>query len=199
MSLLTITPRRIYSDMDLLKPSKENDWDRDGARWRVGEYMQKAYDKVDWVFALLAAASVGVQGVKTVTTPQSQLNEYCKYYYAPLRVSLTGSWCLVNVERAITAVFDVEILWRFVATSPQWRSFFLKKENVVDLGLSLVCTIIVIPPIPSTEPYKWLTAFQLARFYRAILIAPGMRSLLVSAQITATLTHSDPRLVQSLR
>jgi len=40
--------------------------------------MQKVYDKVDWVFALLAAASVGVQGVKTVTTPESRLNEHCK-------------------------------------------------------------------------------------------------------------------------
>jgi len=98
----------------------------------------------------------------------------------------------VNVERVITAVFDVEILWRFIATSPQWRTFFMKKRNIADLGLSLVCTIIIIPPIPNTEAYKWLTAFQLARFYRAILIVPGMRSLLVSAQLTATLNDPNP-------
>ncbi len=68
---------RVYSDVDLLKIGAE-DWERNGGRWRVGEYMQKVYDKVDWVFALLAAASVGVQGVKTVTTPESRLNEHCK-------------------------------------------------------------------------------------------------------------------------
>jgi hypothetical protein len=68
----------INSDANLLKPDEEKDWDGRGGRWRVGEYMQKAYDKVDWVFALLAAASVGVQGVKTVATPESLLNEYCK-------------------------------------------------------------------------------------------------------------------------
>lgn len=105
----------------------------------------------------------------------------------------------MNVERVITAVFDVEIIWRFIATSPQWRTFFMKKRNVADLGLSLVCTIIIIPPIPNTEAYKWLTAFQLARFYRAILIVPGMRNLLVSAHISAILNDSDPGLVQSLR
>jgi predicted nucleotidyltransferase len=54
-----------FSDVDLLKSGKE-DWERSGGRWRIGEYMQKVYDKVGWVFALLAAASVGVQGVKTV-------------------------------------------------------------------------------------------------------------------------------------
>lgn len=105
----------------------------------------------------------------------------------------------MNVERAITAVFDIEILWRFIATSPQWRNFILKKRNVADLVLALVCTIIVIPPIPNTEAYKWLTAFQLARFYRAILIVPGMHSLLVSVQITATPNDLNPCLVQSLR
>ena len=68
---------RFYSDVDLLKAGVE-DWERNGGRWRTGEYMQKVYDKVDWVFALLAAASVGVQGVKTVTTPESRLNEQCK-------------------------------------------------------------------------------------------------------------------------
>ena len=61
------------SDMD---PPREKDWDRNGGRWRIGEYMKKVYDKIYWVFALLAAASVGVQGVKTITTPQSRLNEY---------------------------------------------------------------------------------------------------------------------------
>ena len=102
-------------------------------------------------------------------------------YPAPLCFAFADSRYLVNVERVITVVFDIEILWRFIATSPQWRNFFLKKRNVGDLILSLVCTIIIIPPIPNTEAYKWLTAFQLARFYRAILIVPGMRSLLVSA------------------
>lgn len=187
------------SGVDLLGPGV-GDWERNGGRWRIGEYMQKLYDKVDWVFALLAAASVGVQGVKTVTTPESRLNEFCKCLPCPsLFVLSLIQQCPVNVERVITAVFDIEILWRFIATSPLWRTFFIKKRNVADLCLALVCTVIIIPPIPNTEAYKWLTAFQLARFYRAILIVPGMRSLLVSAQISAILNDSDPDLVQSLR
>lgn len=167
------------SDVDM---PKAKDWDRGGGRWRIGEYMQQVYDKAYWIFALLAAASVGVQGVKTVTTPQSRLNEYCKCFSCTsLFFFFADWWYSVNVERVITAVFDVEILWRFIATSPEWRNFLLKKRNVADFVLALVCTTIVIPPIPNTEAYKWLTAFQLARFYRTILIVPGMHRLLVSA------------------
>jgi hypothetical protein len=52
-------------------------------------------------------------------------------------------------------------------------------QNVADLFLAIVCGIILIPPIPNTVVYSWLTAFQLMRFYRVILLFPGMKTLLV--------------------
>lgn len=92
--------------------------------------------------------------------------------------------CVVWCERGITAAFGIEIIWRLLATLPTWRSFFTKLNNNVDLFLAVICGIILIPPIPSTSVYPWLTVFQLARFYRVILLVPGMRKLLVWQLVT---------------
>lgn len=87
-------------------------------------------------------------------------------------------------ELILTLAFDVEIIIRVIAELPDWRSFFMKANNLLDLVLAIVTSIIQIPAIRHSSVYPWLTAFQLARFYRVILEVPRMRPLLVYLPIS---------------
>jgi hypothetical protein len=93
---------------------------------------------------------------------------------------------LDRLELCFTLAFDIEITWRFIGHLPQWRSFFKKQNNNIDLLLALVSTVIQIPPIKHSAVYPWLTISQLARFYRVILFFPRMRPVLVSLSAYVT-------------
>ncbi|KAG8696198.1 calcium channel protein, partial [Ceratobasidium sp. 394] len=82
-------------------------------------------------------------------------------------------------EFVLTMAFDVDIVWRAIGYLPHWREFFSKKNNNLDLTLAIASTIIQIPVIKRSDVYPWLTIFQLARFYRVILVMPRMRPLLL--------------------
>lgn len=69
---------------------------------------------------------------------------------------------------------------RVVGYFPDWRGFLGSGRNFFDLLLAVVCSIIQLPVIASTEVYSWLTVFQLMRWYRVILAFPRMKPLLVS-------------------
>lgn len=77
--------------------------------------------------------------------------------------------------------FDFEIIWRIWGYLPDWRAFGDSGSNGLDLLLAVITTIIQIPAIRDSSVYKWLTIFQLVRFYRVILAVPTMRPLLVRA------------------
>lgn len=124
-----------------------------------------AYDIMDytkWFWIFLALASLALQATRTAN--MSALQEAILYYG----------------EGAITVAFDIEIVLRFVATLPDWRSFFRHGNNVFDLILALGSTIIQLPVIHSSSLYPWFTIFQLARFYRVILVVPHMKPLLLA-------------------
>ncbi|KAG8828461.1 calcium channel protein, partial [Serendipita sp. 399] len=141
---------------------KEAEWETTGERRRrTASNLQKWHRRLNPFFALLALASLTLQAIKTVDTPD--------------RISHIFFLC----EVGITIAFIVEIVWRILATLPEWRNFFSKRRNFADLTLAVICGVILIPPIPSTQVYSWLTAFQLMRFYRVILLLPGMKALLV--------------------
>lgn len=82
-------------------------------------------------------------------------------------------------ELALTLVFDLEIFIRIWAYLPDWRGFFGRGQNWLDLFLAIGSSIIQIPVIHDSKVYPWLTAFQLMRFYRVILEIPRMKPLLV--------------------
>jgi len=82
-------------------------------------------------------------------------------------------------ELGITIAFDIELLLRVFATLPHWRTFFQHGNNWLDTILAIGSTIIQLPAIRHSELYPWFTIFQLARFYRVILVVPRMRPLLV--------------------
>ena len=90
---------------------------------------------------------------------------------------------LRSIELALTLAFDIEIVVRFVAYWPDWRAFFSHPTNCFDLFLAVATSIIQIPVIANASVYRWLTVFQLLRWYRFVLVFPRMKPLLVSWHI----------------
>lgn len=119
-----------------------------------------------WFWVILALTSLTIQATRTVDP-------------GPVHSRL-----LKTGEFAITIAFDAEIIIRFASYLPDWRDFFRKGRNLLDLVLAVGSTIIQIPPVRSSSAYPWLTIFQLLRFYRVILEVPRMKPLLVSESET---------------
>jgi len=118
-----------------------------------------AYTK--WCWILLALTSVVLQATHTVNI--SPMHALVMFYG----------------ELAITFALDFEIGLRILATLPDWRKFFQHGNNWLDTILAIGSTVIQIPAIRHSELYPWFTIFQLARFYRVILVVPRMKPLLV--------------------
>lgn len=115
----------------------------------------------EWCWILLALASTVLQATRT--SEMSSWQETLLYYG----------------ELGITLAFDVEIFLRIFASLPDWRDFFMHGKNVLDLVLAVGSSVIQLPVIHSSGVYPWLTVFQLARFYRVILVWPNMKPMMV--------------------
>ncbi|XAO21576.1 hypothetical protein I312_100329 [Cryptococcus bacillisporus CA1280] len=61
---------------------------------------------------------------------------------------------LDHLELAFTLAFDLEIIIRFLAYLPDWRSFFYRKRNCFDLFLAIACSIIQIPVISNKSFWR---------------------------------------------
>ncbi|KAH0835701.1 Ion transport protein-domain-containing protein [Lanmaoa asiatica] len=115
-----------------------------------------------WFWVSLAFASLVIQA--TATADMSAMHQE-----------------IIDVtERIITFAFDVEIVVRIVAELPAWRNFFQHGNNLLDVILAIGCSVIQIPAIHNSSIYRWLTVFQLARFYRVILVVPRMKPLILT-------------------
>lgn len=129
----------------------------------VGESALKQwYDRTKWIWVLFALTSVVLQATRSADSSPEHL-----------RVLVFG-------EVALTFLFDIDIIWRFLSYLPRWRDFGIHLSNWFDLILAIANTVIQLPVIRNSTVYPWLTIFQLARFYRVILEVPRMRPLLVS-------------------
>jgi voltage-dependent calcium channel len=145
-----------------------------------GNVLRKWYDKTKYLWIAVVIISVGLQGSKNPSRSAEYfrfLGTYCIIFVA---IQLMECFSSVTAELIITFIFDFEILWRFFATLPDWRRFWQKRTNSLDLFLAVTCTVIQIPPIRESNVYPWLTIFQLLRFYRVIMVFPRMKPLLVS-------------------
>lgn len=81
-----------------------------------------------------------------------------------------------NAEIAVTIFLDIEMIIRFAA---DWNCFHKSWRNLFDLGLAIITSIILIPPIRHTRAYAWLTAFQILRVYRIVMVIPVTRELIL--------------------
>lgn len=144
--------------------------DENDDEWAVGDgrrivghnRVKEIYENIRWCWVALALASVVLQATRTVNP------------------SPTHEAILDKGELALTLVFDAEIVIRLVAHLPDWRSFFHRGQNVLDLALAIGSSVIQIPVVHNSGVYPWLTIFQIGRFYRVILEIPRMKPLLVS-------------------
>lgn len=83
----------------------------------------------------------------------------------------------INAAEVVVTVFlDIEIVAR-IATN--WRRFHRAKTNLFDLGLAIITTVILLPPIRHSVAYPWLTVFQIIRAYRVVLAIPVTRTLIL--------------------
>ena len=118
-----------------------------------------SYTRLFWVF--LAFASLVVQATATAD------------------MTATHQEIVDITERIITFAFNIEIVVRIAAELPAWRNFFQHGNNWLDLIIAIGSSVIQIPVIHNSSVYRWLTIFQLARFYRVILVVPRMKPLMV--------------------
>lgn len=141
--------------------------DEQGDAWVASESRHKPnrirdlYEHIRWCWVALALFSLVLQATKEVD------------------INSTHQDILTTGELGLTIAFDVEILIRVAAHFPDWRAFFAKGQNWLDLVLAVGSSVIQIPVVRDSEVYPWLTIFQLMRFYRVILEIPRMKPLLV--------------------
>ncbi|KAK5987704.1 Calcium-channel protein cch1 [Cladobotryum mycophilum] len=79
-------------------------------------------------------------------------------------------------EIVATILLDIEMIIRFFA---DWRGFHRSWRNLFDLGLAIITSVILVPPIRQTRAYAWLTFFQILRAYRVVLAIPVTRTLIL--------------------
>lgn len=143
--------------------TEETGWSAKGKRKRAPNILRVCYEwpPVYYFWVALVLLSFGLQASKTPASSPAYLDK------------------LDMAELILTIAFDVDILWRALGYLPQWRDFFVKNNNNLDLLLAIGSSIIQIPVIKNSSVYPWLTIFQLGRFYRVILVVPRMRPLLL--------------------
>ncbi|KAK2783520.1 calcium channel protein [Emmonsiellopsis sp. PD_33] len=85
----------------------------------------------------------------------------------------------INVtETIVTITLAVEICLRLAS---DWRHFFKKARNWVDLALAIITVVILIPSIyNSGKPYAALSIFQVLRVYRIVLAFSVTRELIMT-------------------
>ncbi|KAL1891649.1 calcium channel protein [Sporothrix stenoceras] len=137
-------------EKEFLTPRPDN-------RLRRATVLQRVYKKTAWVWVLAIAFDLFVQAFRSASHEN--------------RISFINT-----CEIVVTILLDVEMVIRF---SSDWRRFHHNIQNLFDLALAVVTSVILIPPIHNaTQVYAWLTAFQILRAYRVVLAIPMTRTLI---------------------
>lgn len=120
--------------------------------------MKSLYNKTYWFWIIAIAYGLVCQGFRSSTMSQSR-EDYIN-----------------DSEIVVTLLLLVDIILRFIS---DWRGFQQDKKNWIDLGLAVITTVILIPPIRNSgQPYAWLTVFQILRTYRVIIAVPITKGLI---------------------
>jgi hypothetical protein len=120
--------------------------------------LQQLYMKTSWFWVIIIAFGLLSQSFRSARMP-------------PSREAFINT-----AEIAVTLALDIEIGLRIIADI---RGFHRKFHNLVDLGLAVITSIILLPPIRNSgQVYAWLTVFQILRSYRIVLYIPMTRRLI---------------------
>ncbi|KAK9388500.1 Ion transport protein-domain-containing protein [Lipomyces mesembrius] len=117
--------------------------------------LKQIYTNIEPVFVLLIFIDFIIECCKSSTMSERRSN-------------------IIYLSQVITStVLLLEILFRFAASLPYWRAFFLLPQNTknyIDLLLVIITCVILIPPIKDSRiAYPWLSLFQVARIYRVVV------------------------------
>ena len=120
--------------------------------------LQRIASKTRWFWILVIVYGLFCQSLRSATMSKSREN-------------------FINAsEIVVTSLLDVEIAIRLLAN---FRRFHHKARDLFDLGLAVVTTVILIPPIRNSgQVYNWLTIFQIIRAYRIVLAIPMTKRLI---------------------
>lgn len=120
--------------------------------------LKKIYRKMSWIWVVAIAYGLLCQAFRSASMPP-------------------GREDFINTSEIVVTIFlDVEMILRFAA---QPRVFHRKMRNLFDLGLAVITSIILIPPIRNSgQVYNWLTVFQILRVYRVVLAIPMTQKLI---------------------
>lgn len=120
--------------------------------------MKRLYNKTFWFWIVVISYDLLCQAFRSAT------------------MSPDRALFIENSEIVATVILLAEIMVRFAV---DWRNFFHVNKNLFDLGLAIITSVILIPPIRhSGQPYAWLTLFQIIRIYRVIIAVPVTKSLI---------------------
>lgn len=140
---------------------KEDDAEKELEKKKVGS-LKKLYDKTSWLWVIVIAYGLVCQMMRSASMSDRRGN------------------FIDASETIVTMILFAEILIRLVV---DWRHFFSKKQNITDLIIVIITTIIQIPAIKHAyngKAYAWLSIFQIIRVYRVVLAVPMTRDLVVS-------------------
>jgi len=139
------------------------DAETDGKPKQPVSTIKRLFDKTRWIWVVVIAYGLICQSLRSAT------------------MSDTRRSFIDNSETVVTLILLLEIILRFAV---DWRHFFKGKQNIVDLLIAIVTTVIQIPAVKRShdgQAYAWLTIFQIIRIYRVVLAVPMTRNLIVSS------------------
>ncbi|QSZ29872.1 hypothetical protein DSL72_004390 [Monilinia vaccinii-corymbosi] len=121
--------------------------------------LKKMYEKTYWLWISIIIYDIVAQSFRS-----SEMSEFRQRF-------------IDTSEMIVTFLLLIEIGLRFIS---DWRDFHKHKRNLFDLGLAIITTVILLPPIRNSgQPYAWLTAFQILRIYRVVMGVDITRSLIM--------------------
>ncbi|KAF2199227.1 calcium-channel protein CCH1 [Delitschia confertaspora ATCC 74209] len=135
--------------------------DTEGSPKRRESTVKRIFDKTSLVWVAIIAYGLICQSMRSASMSHRRRNI--------IDVSETG----------VTLILLFEIITRFII---DWRHFFQRRNNIVDLIIAIITTIIQIPPVKHAhegQAYAWLSIFQIIRIYRVVLAVPMTRDLIM--------------------
>jgi len=121
--------------------------------------IKKAFERTKYFWLTVIAVNVVFSALRSASMGRSRAN------------------LLLYAEIGVTFMLDIEIVLRFLVDV---RGFFKSKRNMVDLGLAVMTSLILLPPVRDAgRAYAWLTIFQIMRVYRIVLAVRMTRELIM--------------------
>jgi hypothetical protein len=134
---------------------------------RAATSLQKTFRRTKWFWITTIAYGLVVQAQRTSW------------------MSIAREAFINHSESVVTWILLLEIILRFTL---EWRTLHHGKQNLTDLGLAIITSIMQIPLFQRAgRAYTWFTAFQIARSYRIFWAVSPVRELMVSESVSVLL------------